>query len=155
MSSPPVAKKESGAKLIKIKASQGDMLPGSPPKLVITEPDQKKDPPQKEPKSKSSSKSKRLTLDLAKSNSEPIFDKSRIKERADQIHEENSKKSNTNNYKEDNNEDNTKELRRSKSISGISPLLDDVFSKIKHQQNDGSKTARGREDEDSDGIVYI
>jgi hypothetical protein len=155
MSSPPVTKKESGAKLIKIKTSQGDIGPGSPPKLVITEPDSKKEGPQsKEAKPKSSSKPKRLTLDLTKANSEPIFDKARIKERVQQIQNESSnlKSSNNNNKDEDSESDTDKELRRSKSISSLFPqqIAD---AKAKNQQNDGSKTARGEEETEEEDQV--
>lgn len=153
MSSPPIAKKESGAKLIKIKTSQGDTGPGSPPKLVITEPDQKKDGPSSKEgaKPKSSSKSKRLTLDLTKANSEPIFDKARIKERVQQIQNENSssKPNNNNNKDEDSESDTEKELRRSKSISSLFPQQ---IADAKAKQNDGSKTARGNEEE-TDGNI--
>jgi hypothetical protein len=156
MSSPPITKKESGAKLIKIKTSQGDIGPGSPPKLVITEPDSKKEGPQsKEAKPKSSSKPKRLTLDLTKANSEPIFDKARIKERVQQIQNEssNSKSSNNNNKDEDSESDTDKELRRSKSISSLFPQqIADAKAK-NQQQNDGSKTARG--EEETEGKLYI
>jgi hypothetical protein len=155
MSSPPVAKKESGAKLIKIKTSQGDASPGSPPKLVITEPDHKEVKREPKDKVKASGKSKRLTLDLTKANSEPIFDKARIKERVDQIHNENNdKKSNNNKGDDDSESDTEKELRRSKSISNFN-LFPQQIADANKKHNDGSRTARGgREDEETDGNIH-